>query len=111
AYVLQRQLVAAIAIALLLMIAFGYRFGRWFITPIVALQRGTQAVAAGHLDTRVEIRTGDEFTDLGDAFNTMADRLIELQESVKRQERHAMFGRVAAGLVHDLSHPIQNIGN
>ena len=22
-----------------------------------------------------------------------------------------MFGRVAAGLVHDLSHPIQNIGN
>jgi signal transduction histidine kinase len=30
---------------------------------------------------------------------------------VKRQERQAMFGRVAAGLVHDLSHPIQNIGN
>ena len=22
-----------------------------------------------------------------------------------------MFGRIAAGLVHDLSHPIQNIGN
>jgi signal transduction histidine kinase len=34
-----------------------------------------------------------------------------LQEEVKRQERQAMFGRVAAGLVHDLSHPIQNIGN
>jgi two-component system sensor histidine kinase AtoS len=41
----------------------------------------------------------------------MADRLVTLQEEVKRQERHAMFGRVAAGLVHDLSHPIQNIGN
>ena len=41
----------------------------------------------------------------------MADRLVELQEDVKRQERQAMFGRVAAGLVHDLSHPIQNIGN
>src|SRR5262249_34925670 len=26
-------------------------------------------------------------------------------------ERQAMFGRIAAGLVHDLSHPIQNIGN
>ena len=54
---------------------------------------------------------GDEFGELGDAFNTMADRLVELQEDVKRQERQAMFGRVAAGLVHDLSHPIQNIGN
>ena len=41
----------------------------------------------------------------------MADRLVKLQEEVKRQERQAMFGRIAAGLVHDLSHPIQNIGN
>jgi signal transduction histidine kinase len=41
----------------------------------------------------------------------MADRLVELQENVKRQERQAMFGRIAAGLVHDLSHPVQNIGN
>ena len=36
---------------------------------------------------------------------------IELQEDVKRKERQAVFGRIAAGLVHDLSHPIQNIGN
>jgi signal transduction histidine kinase len=68
-------------------------------------------VASGQLDARVDIRTGDEFGELGDAFNTMADRLGKLQEEVKRQERQAMFGRVAAGLVHDLSHPIQNIGN
>ena len=59
----------------------------------------------------MDIGSRDEFGDLGDAFNTMADRLVELQEDVKRQERQAMFGRVAAGLVHDLSHPIQNIGN
>ena len=44
-------------------------------------------------------------------FNSMADRLVELQENVKRQERQAMFGRVVAGLFHDLNHPIQNIGN
>jgi two-component system sensor histidine kinase HydH len=37
--------------------------------------------------------------------------LVELQEDVRKQERQAMFGRIAAGLVHDLSHPIQNIGN
>jgi signal transduction histidine kinase len=111
ATVLQRQLVIAISIALLLMISVGYLFGRSFIIPIFALKRGTQAVAEGQLDTRVDIRTGDEFADLGDAFNTMADRLVQLQEDVKRQERQAMFGRVAAGLVHDLSHPIQNIGN
>jgi signal transduction histidine kinase len=111
ATVLQRQLVVTISLALMVMISVGYLFGRSFIIPILALKRGTHAVAAGQLDTRVDIRTGDEFGDLGDAFNTMADRLVQLQEDVKRQERQAMFGRVAAGLVHDLSHPIQNIGN
>src|SRR5207245_1815372 len=52
-----------------------------------------------------------EFGDLGDAFNTMAGRLAQLQEDVKRQERQAMFGRIAAGIFHDLNHPVQNIGN
>jgi two-component system NtrC family sensor kinase len=108
---LQRQLVVAISVALLGMITVGYFFGRQLLVPIRALQRGTQALAAGQLDARVEIRTSDEFRELGDAFNTMADRLVELQENVKRQERQAMFGRIAAGLVHDLSHPVQNLGN
>ena len=111
ASVLQRQLVITISIALLLMISAGYWFGRKFIDPILTLQRGTHELAAGHLDQRVDIHTGDEFQELGHAFNSMADKLIELQENVKRQERQAMFGRIAAGLVHDLSHPIQNIGN
>jgi signal transduction histidine kinase len=75
------------------------------------LKRATHGVASGQLDTRVDIDTGDEFADLGESFNTMANRLIELTENVKKQERQAMFGRVAAGLVHDLLHPIQNVGN
>jgi signal transduction histidine kinase len=108
---LQRQLLVAISAALLGMITVGYFSGRQLLVPIHALQRGTQALAAGQLDARVQIWTGDEFQALGDAFNTMADRLVELQESVKRQERQAMFGRIAAGLVHDLSHPVQNLGN
>ena len=111
ATVLQRQLAIAISIALLGMITVGYLFGRSFINPILTLQRGTHDIAAGQLEARVSIRRDDELGDLGRAFNTMADRLVTLQEEVKRQERHAMFGRVAAGLVHDLSHPIQNIGN
>jgi signal transduction histidine kinase len=104
-------LIVAIALALLVMVGIGLMFGRSFIAPIFTLQRATHAVAGGDLTTRVDIRTGDEFGDLGGAFNRMADRLVELQEDVKRQERQAMFGRIAAGLFHDLSHPVQNIGN
>jgi signal transduction histidine kinase len=108
---LERQLVISISAALLVTIVVGYLFGRSFIGPILTLQRATRAVAAGQLDTRVDIRRADELGDLEASFNAMADRLIELQEDIKKQERQAMFGRVAAGLIHDLSHPIQNIGN
>lgn len=108
---LQRQLIVAILVVLAAMISVGYLFGRSFITPILMLKDATHAVAAGALDTRVDVRRSDEFGDLGESFNTMANRLTELQENVKRQERSAMFGRVAAGLVHDLLHPIQNVGN
>jgi signal transduction histidine kinase len=108
---LQAQLIVAIVGALGVMIVIGLLFGRRFIAPIFTLQRGTQAIAAGHLDARVRIESSDEFGQLGASFNSMADRLVELQENVKRQERQAMFGRVVAGLFHDLNHPIQNIGN
>jgi len=111
AMALRRLLIVAASLALLVMIGAGLLFGRRFIDPIFRLQRATQAVAEGHLETRVTITSADEFGKLGDAFNSMADRLIQLTESIKRQERQAMFGRLAAGLFHDLNHPIQNIGN
>ena len=108
---LQQQLVIAIALALLAMLTVGYIWGRSFINPILALTRGTRALAEGRLEERVNVGTKDELGQLGDAFNNMADRLVELQEDVRKKERQAVFGRVAVGLVHDLSHPIQNIGN
>ena len=109
--VLQRQLLAAIMLALLGTVVLGWFWARSFITRISALKDATGAIAEGRLDERVAIGGRDEIRQLGDSFNAMADKLVELQENVRKQERQAMFGRIAAGLVHDLSHPIQNIGN
>ena len=108
---LQQQLVIAITVALLAMMSAGYFWGRSFINPILTLTRGTRALAEGRLDERVVVDSTDEIGQLGLAFNNMADKLVELQEDVRKKERQAMFGRIAIGLVHDLSHPIQNIGN
>jgi signal transduction histidine kinase len=105
------QLAAVIGLALLGTMVVGWVWGRSFITRIFALRSATQAIADGRLDQRVAVSGRDEIRELGDAFNTMADRLVELQDDVRKQERQAMFGRIAAGLVHDLSHPIQNIYN
>jgi signal transduction histidine kinase len=107
----ERGLIAAISLALFVMLLAGLVWGRSMIAPITELIRGTEAIADGRLDERVRITSKTELGRLGDAFNRMAGRLGDLQEDVRKQERHAMFGRVAAGLVHDLSHPFQNIQN
>ena len=107
---LRAQLLTAIGLALTGTIILGWVWGRSFIQRIYVLTRTTRAIAEGHMDERVRLSGHDEIRQLGDAFNSMADRLVELQEEIRKQERQAMFGRIAAGLVHDLSHPIQNIG-
>lgn len=108
---LERQLIAVIGFALLGTMVLGWLWGRSFIQRIFELTRVTRAIADGHMDERVVPSGRDEIRQLGESFNSMADHLVELQENVRKQERQAMFGRIAAGLVHDLSHPIQNIGN
>jgi signal transduction histidine kinase len=108
---LERQLWIAIALALSVMLIAGYFWGRSLLTPIGDLMRGTRALAQGRLDERVHPQGAVEFRELGEAFNTMVDRLIELQDDVRKKERQALFGRIAAGLVHDLNHPVKNLAN
>jgi signal transduction histidine kinase len=107
----ERVLLATIGGALLIVVFVGGFWARAFIRPIDTLIGATQALSAGRLDERVALGSTGEFGRLGTAFNTMADRLVALREDVRKQERNAMFGRVAAGLVHDLSHPFKNVQN
>ena len=103
------QLFAAIVLALIGTIVFGY-IGAGPSSGASSPDQ-SYAVHRGASWTRASRSAEDEIHELGNAFNSMADRLVELQENIRKQERQVMFGRIAAGLVHDLSHPIMNIGN
>lgn len=105
------QLTIAACGAVLLMLAAGIVLGRRAIAPVHALDRATQSLAGGDFGARVQVTGHDEFARLGRSFNLMADRLVTLQNEVARQERQIVFGRVVAGLFHDLSQPVQTIGN
>ncbi len=108
---LERFLVMTVLTGLALTLFIAIVWGRSFVRPLDALMHATRSLSEGRLQERVTIAGRDEFAELGTAFNSMADRLVTLQADAVRQERQATFGRIAAGLVHDLAHPIQNIGN
>ncbi|MFO1519498.1 MAG: sensor histidine kinase [bacterium] len=103
-------LLGIMIVILLVSVGLGYYAGRREVVhPIQALSKATEEISRGNLEYRVQLQTGDEFTRLGEAFNQMAIRLKELQEKLIREEKHALFGRIASGLAHDLKHPIQAI--
>lgn len=109
--VLTIQLLFLIVVFLAIMSLIGYSRGRAIARPLGELVSATGRIARGDLDARVKIETDDELADLGDSFNRMAGRLLELTDEIRRKERIATFGRIAAGLAHDLRHPITNIEN
>ncbi len=91
---------------------FGYRRGQEYIlNPLRVLIEATRKISKGDLNTRVNISTGDELEEVGKAFNSMMEEISRMQEEIKRDERIIFMGKISAGLVHDLRHPIRNIEN
>jgi signal transduction histidine kinase len=105
------QLVFLIIIFVTLMTIIGLWGGRQLVIPIRELIRGTRAISKGDLSQRVQVKTRDEFSELGQSFNRMTDELLNLQEEIRRNERGVTFGKIASGLVHDLRHPIKSMEN
>ena len=73
----------AIAGALVLMLA-GYTF---VLTPLTTLRGGLARVQGGDLAARVDITTPDEFGDLADGFNRMAEALQGLYRNLEFKVR------------------------
>ena len=81
-------LLAALAAALL---------SRTFLAPARALGAASHRLAAGDFDTRVEVRSADEFGRLADDFNMLAQTL---------QRNEEMRRRMMADVAHELRTPL-----
>lgn len=46
-----------------------------FLTPLLQLKQGTQAIAARNFDVAIQVKSGDELQELAEAFNDMAHQL------------------------------------
>ncbi|MEW6673649.1 MAG: SpoIIE family protein phosphatase [Thermodesulfobacteriota bacterium] len=62
----------------LLVAVLAFTFSRSVTRPIQALADGAGQLARGQFDSRVDIRSGDEFGDVGRIFNSIGPRLKEL---------------------------------
>lgn len=54
------------------------------VKPVLHLREVSDAISRGNLDRRAEIRTGDEFEELSQAFNRMLRHLVTVQEELRQ---------------------------
>ncbi len=97
---LTQQFILFTLLAVILTAILSFYLTSKILTPIRALQSGTKRVSEEKFDEPVQVTSGDEIEDLGEAFNTMMSGLKELKEL--REE----FVFVAA---HELRTPVTAI--
>ena len=74
---------AALVTAILAMVA-SYVIVRYVIVkPVKHLRDVSDAIAAGKLNIRAQIQTGDEFEELSHAFNRMLHNLVSMQQELR----------------------------
>lgn len=92
-----------VMISLLLALTLGIAFSRYLVKPIQALIHGTERVAAGNFETRIEVKRRDEFGMLAASFNAMNtdlkathDELLQINQGLeaKIRERTAEISEV-----------------
>jgi len=80
------QIYAISALAAIFVFLFGFNTGQRFATPIQELIKKADKLSKGELGSRIYIETKDEFADLGQAFNKIAEDLeMSHREAEKAQ--------------------------
>lgn len=110
AHSMQRNLIALILATGLCTTAIGLWAGRGLVRSLEVMEAHTRTLAGGDLSTIVAVRSPVlEVTSLAQSIDTMAISLSSLHEEARAKDRIMTFGRVAAGLAHDLRLPIETI--
>jgi signal transduction histidine kinase len=93
---------AGIFVAVLASLWFTARVTR----PVESLAEAARRVAAGDLNSKVQVESDDELGELAASFNRMTEDLAHQKERTLQAERVAAWRELARRLAHELKNPL-----
>ncbi|HSB68793.1 MAG TPA: ATP-binding protein [Candidatus Methylomirabilis sp.] len=106
------QIAAFGLIAVLIASLSSFVLAQRITKPLQALTGGVAAVGRGDFGQRIEVTSQDELGQLSSAFNEMTrqlGRIRDLEDRLRRADRLAALGTMAAGIAHDIRNPLTSI--
>lgn len=101
------QMSVALAFSFVIILGFfSYLFAKWVTKPIDSLHKGAIAISGGNYSVKIK-RTNDEFGDVVNAFNDMAEAIENRTEQLeqKAKERQVFID----DLSHEMNTPLTSI--
>lgn len=80
---------ASVIITATVLIAISYLLSNHIVQSITVLKQGAFVLRQGTLSSRIKLTTGDEFEELGDAFNSMATQMQNSFQQLEDQRKRA----------------------
>ncbi|MCB9913833.1 MAG: sensor histidine kinase [Planctomycetes bacterium] len=106
---LNNLLVKATIVVLGVVVLWTFFIARRTTRPILELTQHTRAVAAGDLESRIDVRSKDELGELAEAFNKMTAELAQSRSQLVRAEKEAAWREMARQVAHEIKNPLTPI--
>ncbi len=106
---LDRRVVSAAVLFVLLGAAIGYWMAERIADPVNRLTRATRRIARGDLDARIAATSSDELRRLVEDFNHMAADLKRQRAELERTQRLEAWAEMARQVAHDIKNPLTPI--
>ena len=106
---LDRRLVLAAMLFILIGAAVGYPMAERIADPVNRLMRATRRIARGDFDARIAATSSDELRRLVEAFNHMSAELLRYRKELERTHRLEAWAEMARQVAHDIKNPLTPI--
>lgn len=106
---LNRRIVLAAMLFILVGAAFGYPLAERIADPVSRLQRATRRIARGDFDARIATTASDELRRLVEAFNMMSAELQRQRAELERTHRLEAWAEMARQVAHEIKNPLTPI--